>query len=204
MQPPTGIKRQALFQFSFQLSQGRAYNLKNVPQKPCFKICRRGGGGGGRRAIRVCRGWGSHCKMKVFSMFTVGPKSSKGSGGMFPQKILKIRYPDWLKLTFLDENCDKIQLSSRHIYTKVVQKRITPQACFTNSRLKNKKFTASRTEIDSIMYHDQTFNHDITTKYIKFTFSRDIMTPKTHHAKMWGPLPYAMASCACKQLSDQG
>ena len=87
-----------------------------------------------------------------------------GSGGMLPQKILKIRYPDWPKLTFLHEKCDKLQLSSQHIYMKVVQKLITPQACFTNSRLKNKKFTASRTEIDSITYHDQAFNHDITHK----------------------------------------
>ena len=115
-------------------------------------------------AIRVCRDQGSHCKMKVSSIFTIGPRSSRGSGGMLPQKILKIRYPDWLKLTFLHEKCDKIQLSSQHIYTKVVQKRITPQACFTNSRLKNKKFTASRTEINSVTYHDQTFNHDITHK----------------------------------------
>ena len=91
---------------------------------------------------------------------------------MLPHKILKIRYPDWLKLTFLHEKCDNIQLSSRHICTKVVQKRITPQACFTNSRLKNKKFTASRTEIDSATYH--TTKLSITTsctKYIKFTFS---------------------------------
>ena len=112
----------------------------------------------------VCRGQGSHCKMKVFSIFTNGPTSSRGVWGHAPLKILKIRYPDWLKLTFLHEKCDKIQLSSRHIYTKVVLKRITPQACFTNSRLKNKKFMASRTEIDSITYHDQTFNHDITHK----------------------------------------
>ena len=149
MQPPTGIKRQALFQFSFQLSQGRAYNLKKVPQKPCFKICP-----GGEGPIRVCRGEGSHCKMKVFSIFSIGPRSSREVWGMLPQKSLKIRYPDWLKLTFLHEKCDKIQLSSQHIYTKVVQKRITPQACFTNSRLKNKKFTASHTEIDSVTYHD--------------------------------------------------
>ena len=38
--------------------------------------------------------------MKVFSIFTIGPRSSRGSGGMLRQKILKIRYPDWLKLTF--------------------------------------------------------------------------------------------------------
>ena len=85
---------------------------------------------------------------------------------MLPQS-LKIRYSDWLKLTFLHETCDKIEieLSSQHIYTKMVQKLVTPQACFTNSRLKNNKFTASRTEIDSITYHDhQTFNHDITHK----------------------------------------
>ena len=74
MQPPTGIRRQVLFQFSFQLSQGRAYNLKKVPHKPCFKICKGGGGG----AIRVCRGQGSHCKLKVFSFFTIGPWSSRG------------------------------------------------------------------------------------------------------------------------------
>ena len=60
------------------------------------------------------------------------------------------------------------------------------RACFTNSRLKNKKFTASRTEIDSITYHDQTFNHDITHKIIKFTSSGKKMTPKTHYAKLWG------------------
>ena len=83
---------------------------------------------------------------------------------MLPQKSLRIRYPDWLKLAFPHEKCDKIQLSSRHIYTKVVQKRIRPQVCFTNSRLKSKKFTASRTEIDSITYQEQTFNHDITHK----------------------------------------
>ena len=102
--------------------------------------------------------------MKVFSIFTIGPRSSRGYGGMLPQKILKIRYPDWLKLVFPHEKCDKIQLCSQHIYTKVVQKRISLQACFTNSRLKNKKFTASRREIDSITYHDQTFNDDITHK----------------------------------------
>ena len=33
-----------------------------------------------------------------------------------------------------------------------------------NTRQKDNKFTASRTEIDSITYHDQTFNHDITHK----------------------------------------
>ena len=92
-------------------------------------------------------GQGSHCKMKVFSIFTIGPRSSGGSGGMLPQKILKIRHLDWLKLAFLHGKCDKIQLSSQHIHA-----------------LKNKKFTVSRTEIDSIMYHGQTFNHDITHK----------------------------------------
>ena len=102
--------------------------------------------------------------MKVFLPLVRGLLGGGGFEGMLPQKILKIRYPDRLKLTFLQEKCDKIQLSSRHIYTKVVQKCITPQACFTNSRLKNKKFTASRTKIDSITYHDQTFNHDITHK----------------------------------------
>ena len=102
--------------------------------------------------------------MKVFSIFSMDPRSSRGSGGMLPQKSLKIRYPDWLKLTFLHEKCNKIQLSSQHICTKVVQKPITPQACFTNTFLKIKKFTASRTEIGSITYHDQTVNHDVTHK----------------------------------------
>ena len=87
-----------------------------------------------------------------------------GSGGMVPPKFGKLDTLDWLKLTFLHEKCDKTQSCSQHIYTKVVQKRITPQACFTNSRLQNKKFTALRTEIDSLTYHDQTFNHDITHK----------------------------------------
>ena len=62
------------------------------------------------------------------------------------------------------KNATKFNYLANIFYTKVVQKRITPQACFTNSRLKNKKFMASRTEIDSITYHDQTFNHDITHK----------------------------------------
>ena len=121
MQPPTGIKRQALFQFSFQLLRGRAYNLKKSATKAVLQNLQ-------GRAIKVCRGQGSHCKMKVFSIFTTGPRSSKGSGGMLNQKILKIRHPDWLKLAFLHEECDKIQLSSQHIYTKVVQKRIKPHA----------------------------------------------------------------------------
>ena len=84
------------------------------------------------------------------------------------------------------KNATKFNRAPQHIYTNVVQKRITHQACFTNSRLKNKKFTASRTEIDSITYHDQTFNHDITHKIHRihvFTYKND---PKTHHAKMWG------------------
>ena len=80
MQPPTGIRRQVLFQVSFQLSQGRAYNLKKVPQKLHFKICK--GGGGGK--IRFCRGQGSHCKMKVFSIFTIGPRSSREVWGHAP------------------------------------------------------------------------------------------------------------------------
>ena len=67
-----------------------------MPQKPCFKICRGGGGG----AIRVCIGQGSHCKMKVFSIFTIGPRYSRGSGGMVPQKILKIKYPRLAKIDF--------------------------------------------------------------------------------------------------------
>ena len=62
-----------------------------------------------------------------------------------------------------------------------------PQACFTNSRLKNKKFTASRTEIDSITYHDQTFNHDITHKNtLNFTFSCKKNDPKNASRKNVG------------------
>ena len=57
-------------------------------------------GGGGRGAIRVCIGQGSHCKMKVFFIFTIGPRSSRGSGGMLPQKIFKIRYPRLAKIDF--------------------------------------------------------------------------------------------------------
>ena len=55
-------------------------------------------GGGG--AIRVCIGQGSHCKMKVLSIFAIGPRSSRGSGGMLPQKILKIRYPRLARIDF--------------------------------------------------------------------------------------------------------
>ena len=76
MQLPTGIKRQALFQFSFQLSQGRAYNLKKVPQKHASTFA------GG--TIRVCRSQGSHCKLKLFSIFTMGPRSSRGLWGHAP------------------------------------------------------------------------------------------------------------------------
>ena len=54
--------------------------MKKVPQKPCFKICR----GGGGDAIRVCIGQGSHCKMKVFSIFTIGARSSRGVWGHAP------------------------------------------------------------------------------------------------------------------------
>ena len=105
-----------------------------------------------------------HTQMNVLSIITMGPSLLGGSGGMLPQKILKIRYPRLSKLTFLHGKCDKIQSCSKHIYTKVVQKRITPQACFTNTRLKNNEFTTSSTEIDSITYHHQTFNHHITHK----------------------------------------
>ena len=38
-----------------------------------------GGGGGSGGAIKVCIGQGSHCKMKVFSIFTIGPGSSRRS-----------------------------------------------------------------------------------------------------------------------------
>ena len=104
-------------------------------------------------------------KMNVLSIFTMGPSLLGRSEGMLPQEILKIRYPKLAKIDFsIHEKCDKIQSYSQHIYTKVIQKRITPQACFRNIRLKNEKFTASRTEIGSITYHDQTFNHDITHK----------------------------------------
>ena len=51
-----------------------------------------------------------------------------------------------------------------HAANIFTQKCITPQACFTNTPQKNNKFTASRTEIDFITYHDETFNHDITHK----------------------------------------
>ena len=41
-------------------------------------------GAGGAGAIRVCIGQGSHCKMKVFSILTVGPRSSRGVWGYAP------------------------------------------------------------------------------------------------------------------------
>ena len=100
--------------------------------------------------------------MKVFSIFTIGPRSSRGSGGMLPQKILKIRYPRLAKIDM--KNATNFNHAANIFTQKWSKKRITPQACFTNTRLKNNTFTASRTKIDSMMYHDQTFNHDITHK----------------------------------------
>ena len=37
-------------------------------------------------AISVCIGQGSHCKMKVFSFFTIGPRSSRGVWGHAPKE----------------------------------------------------------------------------------------------------------------------
>ena len=54
-----------------------------------------GGGGGGEGAIRVCTGQGSHCKMKVSSIFTIGPRSSRGVC-----VILRIRYLRLAKIDF--------------------------------------------------------------------------------------------------------
>ena len=69
--------------------------------------------------MRVCIGQGSHCKMKVFSIFTIGPRSSRGVWGHAPpENFKKLDTLDWLKLTFLHEKCDKIQSCSQHIYTK--------------------------------------------------------------------------------------
>ena len=78
---------------------------------------------------------------------------------MLPQKILKIR------LAKIDmKNATNFNHGANIFMQKWSKKRITPQACFTNTRLKNNTFTASHTKIDSITYHDQTFNHDITHK----------------------------------------
>ena len=83
---------------------------------------------------------------------------------MLPQKLLKIRYPRLAKIDM--KNATKFNHAANcNIFTqKWSKKRIKPQACFTNTRLKNNNFMASRTKIDSITYHDQTFNHDITHK----------------------------------------
>ena len=62
------------------------------------------------------------------------------------------------------ENGTKFNHAANIFTQKWSKQRITPQACFTNTRLKNNNFTASRTKIVSITYHDQTFNHDITHK----------------------------------------
>ena len=90
--PPTGIKLQALFHFSFQLSQRRAYNLKIWPQKPCCKILQ-----GAQFVFVEVRG---HAEMNVLSIFTMGPSLLGRSGGMLPQKILKIRYHRLSKIYF--------------------------------------------------------------------------------------------------------
>ena len=71
--------------------------MKISATKAMFQNLQGGGGGG---AIRVCIGQGSHCKMKVFSIFTIGPRSSGGLGGMLTQKSLKIRYPRLAKIDF--------------------------------------------------------------------------------------------------------
>ena len=46
--PPSGIKPQALFQFSFQLSQGRTQGTWKKCHKAMLQILQEGGGGGGR------------------------------------------------------------------------------------------------------------------------------------------------------------
>ena len=69
------------------------------------------------------------------------------------------------------------------IFTQKWSKTHHASSLFHEFTPENKKFAASRTEIDSVTCHDQTLNHDITPKYIKSTFSRKKMTPKTHHAK---------------------
>ena len=81
---------------------------------------------------------------------------------MLPQKILKIRYPRLAKIDM--KNVRKFSHAANIFTQKWPKKRITPQACFTNTRLKYSNFKASRTKIDSITYHNQTFNHDITYK----------------------------------------
>ena len=81
---------------------------------------------------------------------------------MLPHKILKIRYPRLAKIDM--KNATNFNHAANIFMQKWSKKRITPQACFTNTRLKNNTFMASRTKIDSITYHYQTFNHDITHK----------------------------------------
>ena len=78
------------------------------------------------------------------------------------KKNLKIRYPRLAKIDM--KNATKLNHAANIFTQKWSKKRITPQACFTNTRLKNNNFTASHTKIDSITCHDQTFNHDITHK----------------------------------------
>ena len=122
--------------------------------------------------------------MKVLSIFTMGSRRLGGSGGMLDQKILKIRY---LRLVKIDmKNATKFNHAVNIFTQKWSKKRITPQDCFTNTRLKNNNFTSSRTKTDSITYHDQTFNHDITHKIHKIHVFKLKNYPKTHYAKILG------------------
>ena len=68
---PNGHQTSSFISIFLSIITRKSSDLKKVPQKPCFKICRGGGGGG------VCRGQGSHCKFKVFSIFIMGPRSSR-------------------------------------------------------------------------------------------------------------------------------
>ena len=133
-----------------------------MPQNHVFKICR-----------IVCRVSGVSTLMK-----------STGSGGMPPQKILKIRFPRLAKIDM--KNATKFNQAASIFTQKWSKKRITPQACFTNTSLKNNNFTASCTKIDSISITTKLSITTSRTKYLKFTFSRKKIIPKTHHAKILG------------------
>ena len=100
----------------------------------------------------------SHLSRRYFQFLPWVRGLLGGSGGMLPQKILKIRYPRLAKIGM--KNVTKFSHAAFIFTQKWSKKRI----CFTNTRLKNNNFTASRTKIDYITYHDQTFNHDITHK----------------------------------------
>ena len=52
------------------------------------------------RTTRICSGQGLTIKRKELSSFAVGLSSSRGSGGMLPQKILKIGYLRLVKVDF--------------------------------------------------------------------------------------------------------